>query len=287
MAGIAQAGIIDTYYEDFDDKEDDATIDGVDGTWSVEEGDAFYFDEDTVALGIGATDVDTTGLKMVKTSYYNDITGIDLDINGTSDDKDNQTYGLNIDVLSDATGKYLDDVDTYGLNVVSRNSYGHSANYEYENLVYGGLFKGRGGTPAYGLVGIGDDGGAFNTSIYTYGVVGLANDGITGNIGVYGATGTETIPTTTSGNYAGYFAGDVLVSGTAFLGLIDLGTNTIDDTSMTGDWDFNGGDLTGIDDIELSDAVSSWRSDGDLTVAGGVNSGYKPSLHTGCARIAC
>lgn len=38
--------------------------------------------------------------------------------------------------------------------------------------------------------------------------------------------------------------------GTAFLGLIDLGTNTIDDTSMTGDWNFNASAFTGIASLD-------------------------------------
>ena len=41
-AGTAQAAIIDTYYEDFDDRQDDATIHGVDGTWSVDQGETSY-----------------------------------------------------------------------------------------------------------------------------------------------------------------------------------------------------------------------------------------------------
>lgn len=40
--------------------------------------------------------------------------------------------------------------------------------------------------------------------------------------------------------------GDLSTTGTAYLGLIDLGTNTIDDTSITGDWAFNSGNLSGI-----------------------------------------
>ena len=39
-------------------------------------------------------------------------------------------------------------------------------------------------------------------------------------------------------------AGNFTTTGTAFLGLIDLGTNTIDDGAMTGDWDFGSGNLT-------------------------------------------
>ena len=40
MVDTAVPAVIDTYYEDFDDRQDDTTIDGVDGTWSVEEGEA-------------------------------------------------------------------------------------------------------------------------------------------------------------------------------------------------------------------------------------------------------
>ena len=39
---------------------------------------------------------------------------------------------------------------------------------------------------------------------------------------------------------------NITTTGTAFLGLIDFGTNTIDDTAFTGDWAFNAGNLSGI-----------------------------------------
>ena len=46
--------------------------------------------------------------------------------------------------------------------------------------------------------------------------------------------------TDTSGNIT-FGDENLTTTGTAFLGLIDLGTNTIDDLAMTGDWDFNSG----------------------------------------------
>ena len=50
-------------------------------------------------------------------------------------------------------------------------------------------------------------------------------------------------------------AGNFTTTGTAFLGLIDLGTNTIDDTSMTGDWAFNSGNLSGIGTLGVGTSI--------------------------------
>jgi len=57
-------------------------------------------------------------------------------------------------------------------------------------------------------------------------------------------------------------AGGVTIANTAYLGLIDLGTNTIDDLGMTGAWDMNNGAMTNvnIDTGNIATAVinSEW-----------------------------
>ena len=47
------------------------------------------------------------------------------------------------------------------------------------------------------------------------------------------------------------FYGDVNISGTTYTNTLDLGTNTITDGNMTGDWDFGSGDLTTTGEIHI------------------------------------
>ena len=42
---------------------------------------------------------------------------------------------------------------------------------------------------------------------------------------------------------------DITLTGTLFPGLIDLGTNTIDDAELTGNWGLNGGSFTGVNSV--------------------------------------
>ena len=62
-------------------------------------------------------------------------------------------------------------------------------------------------------------------------------------------------------------ANSLTTTGTAFLGLIDLGTNTIDDLAMTGAWDMNSGAMTNvnIDTGDIATAVVNTEWDAAYT----------------------
>jgi len=101
------------------------------------------------------------------------------------------------------------------------------------------------------------DVGAGTPNIILWGPITMSGSGVLANISTTGTAflglidlGTNTIDDgTMSGNWdfgSGTLdtTGDITTTGTAFLGLIDLGTNTIDDGAMTGNWGFGAGTLT-------------------------------------------
>ncbi|MHA1737907.1 MAG: hypothetical protein ACTSWD_04920 [Candidatus Heimdallarchaeota archaeon] len=62
---------------------------------------------------------------------------------------------------------------------------------------------------------------------------------------------------------------DLTTTGTAFLGLIDLGTNTIDDGVMTGDWNLSSGILTNVNiDSGTIDGITGISNMTDLILSG-------------------
>lgn len=74
-----------------------------------------------------------------------------------------------------------------------------------------------------------------------------------------------------SANTGDWNFGDVnlITTGTAFLGLIDLGTNTIDDLGMTGAWNMNSGALTNVNiDSGTIDGITGTANFASLTASG-------------------
>lgn len=139
------------------------------------------------------------------------LSGNAFDIDADSVNDTGTLKAVNIDVLSTGAAG-TDPLLTYGIDVVSRNNYGIGI----EDLtVYGGKFKGSGGSFVYGLIGIANDGSSTNGSGPAFGVIGIADTtDTTATVGVYGKSAANiTIPTTFTGDYAGYFAGDVAVVG--------------------------------------------------------------------------
>ncbi len=64
-------------------------------------------------------------------------------------------------------------------------------------------------------------------------------------------------------------SGNITTLGTAFLGLIDLGTNTIDDLAMTGAWDMNSGIITNLNiDSGTIDGITGTSNITDIIISG-------------------